>query len=141
MYETKAAYFLMLTLVFAVHSFFAFCSPLKILLSSRKGKRMAGGFSARLFFPLDREGKLSFTLRSNYRFSSLRKISVKDRYFLCEGKSRCHSDIFSLKGRKKRPIFSLPLKGYFSPARPSSIQYPPCSFSLLLTVFSLTPIY
>lgn len=140
MYETKAAYFLMLTLVFAVHSFFAFCSPLKNLLSSRKGKRMAGGFSARLFFPLDREGKLSFTLRSNYSFLSLQTNSIIYRLFLCEGNSRITFDIFSEKGKENYSIFSLSLKGYFSPARPSSIQYPPCSFSLLLTVFSLTPI-
>lgn len=70
-------------------------------------------------------------------FSLREKISVLDRLFPSERKSRCQTDIFPLKGREKRPTFSL----YFLPTFPSSIQNPPCSFSLLLTVFCVTPRY
>lgn len=74
---------------------------------------MAGGFLARLFFPLDREGKNRSMLRSNYTFLSLGKISVFYRYFLSQGIYRSYTDIFSARERENKPSFSLSLRPLF----------------------------
>ena len=101
---------------------------------------------------------LSYYFRIDFRAAYARKyILCNNILFLPSGKSRHFIDIFSL--RENTDIFLtntrfflfrfkvnfldffLSFSYFFKPHSPSSIQKPPCSFSLERTVFSVTARY